>query len=353
MRLRRLGVVAAVLAAAILAQTAAAAGGGKVVVNRVNNPRGLAIGPDGHLYIAAAGRAGSMCFGPDACAGLTSSVLRVSHGNAVRIARGLPSVGGQDGSFTVGVDGVSVSPQGRVFMIETSAGENPPPGIPHRYKRLLGNLLMINSKGNIQVVADIDDFEFRHDPDHQGVDSDPYSVLALSNRHQLVTDAAGNSLLDVRNGKVSLLATFPNNRWGAQSVPTSVARGPDGAYYVGELGGEGTPNHGSRVWRVVPGHRPRVYARGFTATTGLGFGPDGSMYVTELTTDYEHFGPNGAVIRVEPNGHRQTLGGGILHFPAGVAVNRHGRVFVSNWSIAPAHPDPASGLPPGQVVRLP
>ena len=50
----------------------------------------------------------------------------------------------------------------------------------------------------------------------------------------------------------------------AQAVPDSVAVGPDGALYVGELGGFPFNVGTSDVYRVVPGHAPTVYASGFT-----------------------------------------------------------------------------------------
>ena len=40
-----------------------------------------------------------------------------------------------------------------------------------------------------------------------------------------------------------------------QPVATSVAIGPDGAYYVGELKGFPAPTGESRVWRIEPGSR--------------------------------------------------------------------------------------------------
>jgi sugar lactone lactonase YvrE len=137
-------------------------------------------------------------------------------------------------------------------------------------------------------------------------------------------------------------------------VPTSVVVGPDGAYYVGELGGEGTPNGGSRIWRVVPGQAPEVWATGFTAITGLAFGPDGSLYVCEFSTDAETFSPLGDIVRVRPDGTRTQLGYGSLFFPGGVAVSPGGSVYVSNWSVLPAFTDPAGpfGGANGQVVRL-
>jgi hypothetical protein len=105
-----LATVAAVLAAA---PGASAKPAFKVVIAHSNNPRQLALG-NGSLYVGEAGRAGTLCFDPQTCAGFTGSIARVHHGNVSRVARGLISVGGKDGSFTVGPDGVSVDPRGRV-----------------------------------------------------------------------------------------------------------------------------------------------------------------------------------------------------------------------------------------------
>ena len=130
------------------------------------------------------------------------------------------------------------------------------------------------------MVADITAFECANDPDGQGPESDPYSVYAASNRHQVVADAAGDSILTVRNGRVSLLAVIPASPDGSDQVPTSVTRGPDGAWYVGTLA-EGAGNGGANVWRIVPGHAPEVYVGGLTAVVDIAFGPDGSPYASE------------------------------------------------------------------------
>ena len=90
-----------------------------------------------------------------------------------------------------------------------------------------------------------------------------------------------------------------------------------------------------------------------TAVVDIAFGPDGSLYASEFTTDAATFSPVGAVVRVRPNGHRTVLGTDVLHYPGGVAVDRHGKVYVANWSILPAGGAP--GFPAdarGQVVRL-
>jgi hypothetical protein len=97
----------------------------------------------------------------------------------------------------------------------------------------------------------------------------------------------------------------------------------------------------ANVWRIVLGQAPEVFVDGLTAVVDLAFGPDGSLYVWEFSTDIATFSPLGAIVRIRPNGRRTVLGEGSLFFPGGVAVSRRGRVFVSNWSILPAGGGPA------------
>jgi hypothetical protein len=330
-------------------------GGVTVVADHLNNPRGLDL-RHGSLYVAEAGRGGGTCIGDtpeeQTCVGLTSAITRVRHGHQRRIVRGLLSVAGPDGTGAVGVDDVSVARRGGgLFMIATAVGcpDQLPPGLPAEVLRQNGKLLRGPAK---RVVADITAFECANDPDGQGPESNPYSVYAASNRHQVVADAAGDSILSVRDGRVSLLAVIPSSPNGSDQVPTSVTRGPDGAWYVGTLA-EGAGNGGANVWRIVPGHAPEVYVGGLTAVVDIAFGPDGSLYASEFVTDVASETGAGAVVRVRPSGRRTVLGEGSLFFPGGVAVDRHGRVYVANWSILPANGSPDA--PPGargQVVRL-
>jgi hypothetical protein len=329
-------------------------GGVTVVADHLNNPRGLELAGDA-LYVAEAGRGGPTCLPPpdEVCIGLTSSVTKIDDGRQRRVVRGLLSIAGPDGTFATGVDDVSVADRGGgLFMIVTGGPCELPPGLPPEVVRQVGKLLRARD-GRKPVVADITAFECANDPDGGGPESNPYSVYAISNRHQVVADAAGNSILDVRDGKVSLLAVIPDSPNGTDQVPTSVTRGPDGAFYVGTLA-EGAGNGGANVWRIVPGQAPEVFVSGLTAVVDIAFGPDGSLYACEFSTDIENFSPAGAIVRVRPNGRRTVLGEGSLFFPGGVAVGRGGRVYVSNWSILPASGGPAP-FPPdarGQVVRL-
>lgn len=183
---------------------------------------------------------------------------------------------------------------GQYFVLQTGLGE---PTDPEAGGRILYRV----TGGNVRALADIGAFEEAHDPDGKGFDSNPYDLAVVSANEILVVDAGGNSLLRVNaRGHVELIATFPEqpapNPFGpgelsAEAVPTSVAIGPDGAYYVGELTGfPGTPGL-SRVWRVERGttgaacgtdSRCTVVGTGFTSIIDLAFGKDGTLYVAEL-----------------------------------------------------------------------
>jgi hypothetical protein len=132
-----------------------------------------------------------------------------------------------------------------------------------------------------------------------------------------------------------------------QSVPSSIAVGPDGALYVGELTGVPFAPGSARVWRIVPGRRPTLYASGFTTIADLAFeGKD--LLVLELSTRGLLSGKSpGALIRVTPARKKTILASAGLLYPTGVAVDG-GSIYISNNGLYPA----AGAGPHGEVVRL-
>src|SRR4029078_7546692 len=99
-------VLASAAAVGVLgAGSAAAAGSGvtvKTVVSGLNNPRDLAIGPNGGLYVAEAGHGAVNC-SPDGstCIGRTSAITRINveAGTKQRVVRGLVAGAGAGGTF--------------------------------------------------------------------------------------------------------------------------------------------------------------------------------------------------------------------------------------------------------------
>lgn len=310
-----------------------------VVMSGLDNPRGLALDRDGTLYVAeagkgAAGQPGSPECAPTGrpapediyCAGRTGAVSRLRRGVQRRIVTGLPSnapatLGGEGAN---GPQDVSLRGSGGIY-VTLGLGGNP------AFREALGEdfgwLIRVNEEtGRWRKVADIAGYEFENDPGGGGPDSNPYGLLAGPGR-RVLTDAGGNSLLRVSDsGRISTIATFPSRAQGrpTDSVPTSVAVGPDGAYYVGELSGAPFLTGAARVYRVVPGHEPEIFLDGFTTIIDLAFGPDGSLYVLQHSSAGPFFAGPGSLVRVAPDGTRTTVLEG-LQRPTSVVLGLVGK----------------------------
>jgi hypothetical protein len=362
--------VATALGACGLASTAVLAATVTPVATGLDNPRGLSFGPDGRLYVAEAGNAGTACKPPEHpeeepfCAGFSGGISVITRSGTHRVVSGLISFGEQSGFAATGVDGVSVHGSGGLFAVITESI----PGLerdalPLTGKALamareqVGRLIQANPSGHWKAVADVGDVDFRWTEEHfeelgvqQPPDSNPYGVFT-SGGERWVADAASNIIDEVRpNGSVRVAAFIPSPPV-SDSVPTCLDRGPDGAFYIGELTGFGNGPGKSSVWRLARGGKPEVWATGLTGVTGCGFGSDGQFYATEFSIEgWESFKPfTGAVVRVPAHSTSPTVVASGLSFPNGFAAGTHGALYVSNWSVAPAF---SGGGPTGEVVRI-
>jgi len=330
----------------------------EVIASGLDNPRGIAIGPDRAIYVAEAGRGGDgRCIvngaGATVCFGRTGAITRIAGGQATRIVRNLPSVAAGPGAPAPGTqaDGphdILFDRSGRgIATIGLGADPRLRPSLGSR-GRGLARLLRFSIGGEAALAEDLGTYEELNNPAGGTVDSNPFGIARLGD----TADAGANDVLQVDNGTLSTWAVFDNRvvpgPGGApipmQPVPTSVAEGPDGALYVGQLTGFPFPVGGANVYRVMPGGAPEVYASGFTNIIDIAFDREGALYVLEIAHNGLLSGnPVGALIRVAPGGERTELFPGALISPGGMAIARDGTIYVSRFATMP-------GV--GDVVRI-
>jgi hypothetical protein len=347
----------------------------RVIATGLDNPRGLDFSLLGALYVAEAGRggAGPCVAGPGAqgqqeCFGSTGAVTRIWHGKQERVASGLPSLAAASGMNATGPHDIAAFVPGLTYITIGLGGGLSKRATVGERGSLLGHVVRLSHSARPSSVADLAAFEDRENPDglSEGPtpDSNPYGLFSLTG-HLVAIDAAGNTLLSVgHSGRVSPLAVFPTRTVPGppfpgspatvemQPVPTTVTRGPDGAYYVGELTGFPFPKGEARVYRVVPGQAPTIYASGFTAIIDIAFGRDGSLYVLEFAKNgvlaAELQGDRGGrLVKVSRGGQQTTVLTEPLIAPGGVAVGHDGALYVTNYSIFAS-----TSATPGQVLRI-
>jgi hypothetical protein len=326
----------------------------KVLLDNLSSPKGITIAPTGDPVVAQG------AFSPPGGPVLLYLLHGRDRGSTVPLT--------DDRRF----GDVAAAPDGSGWALGAGSPEEGGVGDTWLYHR--------DRDGNITKLVDIAAYQqtdpdpYDHDDPPNPTESNPYGLAALRNGDALVTDAAGNDLLRVTpRGTITTVARFgledvstdqvppgvlpPGTpplppTLPTEAVPTTVTIGPDGYAYVGEL--KGFPFHTgtSRIWRVNPwGHDAlcsvggstkgcRTYARGFTAIQDIAFDRhSGALYVYELAKEgvfaYEAgLAPGGtspaAVLLKVRHGKRAELVPGQLSQPGGVAVNRAGRVFVTD-----------------------
>ena len=294
--------------------------------------------------------------GQTRCSANTGSLARIdiSTGDVTRVITEIPSLIPATGSANVatGAHDVAFQGNGNAF-VTIGLGTNPNNREPYfgDAGAFYGRLARANPSGKFRFNEDISGYEADNNPVPPVVpDSNPYGLLALPGR-VVIADAGGNDLLQVSaNGEITTLAVFgPIARPtpgppSVQAVPTTVALGPDGDFYVGVLTGGPFTVGLANVYRVPSGGgTPVVAYSGFTNIIDIAFGNDGSLYVLEIAHPIPNFA-GGRLVRIAPDGTQtDVINGPPLFAPGGVAVGKDGALYVTNMSTS-------STL--GQVLRI-
>lgn len=320
-----------------------------VYASGLNNPRGMAFGPDGALWIAETGTLGgpgpsTVVRGATLTYSPTGSVTRADGSSQLRVLQGLPSLWSNLlGTAEIGPTHLGWDDSGRLHVL-VGAGINP----NVRFTDLAPVGYQFGRVSWLGGAVDISGHEAAFNPDGGAVDSNPWRMALLPGGGMVVSDAGANALLQVDpSGAVSTLAVLPARDFGfvrpTEAVPTGLAVGSDGALYVAELTGAPFPPGAARVHRVESDGSSSVFASGFTMIVDLAFDSDGSLLVLEYDTN-GLFIPGGAgrLSRVAGNGDVSVVWDGLVETGA-LAVGPDGAYYVTQFGAG-------DGL--GQVLRI-
>jgi hypothetical protein len=340
-----------------------------VYASGLEGPRGLAFGSDGSLYIAEAGLGGKTStvgtcqqtpapVGPYT-GGLTARISKVdTKGDRTTVVSGLPSAVNAMASV-LGVGDVAFL-DGDLYAVLAGGG------CSHGNTAFPNAVIKVNVKnGRWTNVANMsqalvtypakftsaDDYE--PDGTWYGMISDDDVLYAVEPNH-------GQVFSVTPEGKVRQVIDISASQ--GHIVPTSIVA-LDDVFYVGNLNlfpidpqwakvmtiaknvyvpnplpGFGAPFGGFGQWNIVSSKA------GFTTIVSMKVGPDGLLYVLELSDAPGNPTPGkGKVVRVKRSGDIEDVVTG-LAVPTGMTFGPDGRLYVSNLG--------AAGGAVGQILRI-
>jgi hypothetical protein len=335
------------------------------LASRLEGPRGLRFGPDGYLYVAEAGTGGKestagQCTqvptppGPYT-GGLTARISKISpSGKVTTVASGFPSTISAGG--TIGVADV-VFLNGELYALVAGGG------CSHGNPKNPSGIAKVDLKnGSWHLIADIGAWLKTHPAKYESAgDFEPdgtlYSVIAQDGRLLTVEPNHGQVISVTKEGDIRQVIDISAAE--GHIVPTSIAA-RDGSLFVGNLNLFAINPQWARILTISksdsnefdspPGLQPargyRIVSSkaGFTTVVAVDFGPDGLLYVLELSDAAGGPTPGfGKVVRVKRSGDIEDVVTG-LSVPTGMTFGPDGRLYVSNFGAVPAGA--------GQILRF-
>jgi plastocyanin/sugar lactone lactonase YvrE len=308
------------------------------------NPKGMAFGPTGTLYVAESGAPGDVMvplpvnFGGEGPMGSNGRVSRItSGGEREDVITGLPNIGLYGGVEMLGAAAVAVD--GDTFY-EVSAGHM-------TFSPLLSSF---TEDGTLSTVADLGAYNDEHPPPASNGDAvpmgNPYDLVPLGG-NLYVTDGNYNRVLRVApsSGEISILAAWENS-----PVTVGAAAGPDGALYVAQFSPAPYLAGSGRIDRITTdGAVTEGVVTNLTTPIDVAFAPDGTMYVLQYAAEFSeeklrYIAFGGQVQRVNPDGSVTPIVTNLV-FPTHMIFGPDGALYVTNYGNE-------SNQGQGQVLRV-
>jgi hypothetical protein len=338
-----------------------------LVASGLEGPRGLRFGPDGYLYVAEAGTGGTASTAGQCTqvptppgpwtGGLTGRISKISPGGIVTtVASKFPSTFSIAGG-TIGVADV-VFLDGELYAVVSGGG------CSHGNPNSPSGIAKVDLKhGSWHLIADIGAWLKTHPAKFESADDfEPdgtlYSVIAHDGMLLTVEPNHGQVISVTKGGDIRQVIDVSASE--GHIVPTSIAA-RDGSLFVGNLNLFPINPQWARILTIsrsdsddfdnlppglqpARGHRIVSSKAGFTTVVAVDFGPDGLLYVLELSDAAGFPTPGvGKVVRVKRSGDIEEIVTG-LSVPTGMTFGPDGRLYVSNLGAAPAGA--------GQILRF-
>jgi hypothetical protein len=332
----------------------------KVFATGLNNPRGLKFSPTGRLYVAEGGTGDGttstigICdqvpfpIGPYFGGTTGGRISKINwKGERTTVTDQLPSSHSNEltGGDVQGVADVA-------FLDRTLYAVLAGAGCSHGVPSVPNGIIKVKPDGTWKIIANLSDWLKAHpvqnpEPDDFEPDGTFYSLINLDDDDLFALEPNHGDLIKItRQGNISRVVDISATQ--GHIVPTAMTF-HNGNFFVGNLHPFPIVDGSSNIYKITPSGQVSIFAPGFTTVLGVTFDKKGRLYVLENTTGNlipPFPTPNtGKVIRIDKSGNRETVASG-LNLPTGMTFGPDGKLYVSNIGFGPA------AIGGGQVLQI-